>query len=236
MEIYPLKGFVIFWTYILISFIIVMSVIIGRLCPSPKNEFYSGVDTCLFASHSESVVENPQFQSERIKYLTNLLTQSTIINESIVSANTNVKMQARSIYALILAALLTVMFTSSIGTKQKIGLLATFVTIIMYGYDVHSDDVIHRYERPGAARALAVNMLYKLDAYHTSMIELDMHRVDSITLAESNNHGWRKFHSAVTPNLEQAIFYACPLILLLIHGIYINKKNLIARPVCISDQ
>lgn len=165
-----------------------------------------------------------------MQYLTSIIQQGGAAEVTLQTHRDDFRSQTRNVHVLILVGLISFVFSKGItdGTNQlpswignierfkdQVCALAVIVCMLMYGLDVHVNDLMERGIQVSAFGTNAVMDILKVQPTDTSYYTLDYRQSDSTQVATANfgNRIPREAYRALQPNVEQVAFYMLPLAL-----------------------
>jgi len=166
------------------------------------------------------------------KILLDIIAEQSSTSYNILSAYDNAKNQVRLFYSVIIAALVTVMFTGGIKTRGPVAAVALFVIASMYMIEVSFADLSHREVAKDTTLGVAQKKLIDLTPSDSTWYTLYYSARDSLANEASAPcvmHR-RKIALAFQPNFEQVVYYVIPfLIVFFVRGFNIVPSRLCRR-------
>jgi hypothetical protein len=164
------------------------------------------------------------------KILIDVLQERLAIEYSNLNSNLSIKMQFRLFYTAILAGLSSLFFHKDIMWKSFIRITLLFLIIMMYLLEVHFDDLYRRqkdfsiimYNSADSLISLKPNdsTWYDFKKWDTSDVKANW---DSVS---TNGSIYRKLKEALSPDVEQMVYYLIPWsVLFIVPPYYLNKKK-----------
>lgn len=154
-------------------------------------------------------------RTARLQYLTQTALQTQQINLSGLQSTERIKGDARNFYIIILAALLTIVLSGRYHANFWGHLVAMCMVITMYGLDVHMDNLTKRVAMHLECDGNTVRHLLRIqpqDSTSWFVLKYDkcIPEIDRASNPDTQRN-W-KIHFALSPNLEQFVFYILPLL------------------------
>ena len=138
------------------------------------------------------------------------------VSMTILGAIDNARIQSRLFYSVIIAAILTIMFTVTREHRSSVAVIALLVIGSMYLLEISLSDQFIRQIAKGGVITSAEEKFLNMPPKDSTWYTLDNVSLDSAATSASQRQDRRvrKLQLALQPNLEQLIYYALPFVLI----------------------